>query len=125
MYCSKCGAENTEGSQFCNKCGASIGQSTPQTNNDALKVQINEAKSSEKTGWILTAVGIVIMLIGFLVGAGSTATRYIGNFQYETYHPNAAIGVTIAICGGVIGFIGAIAASFYMNKWLQLNKKLK
>ena len=131
MYCSKCGAQNADGSQFCNKCGATIGQSTPQptasqqSNNDALKIQIDEAKSSERTGWIMVAVGFIIIAIGAIVGLNSTALRYIGNLQYEAYHPNAEIGAIIVVGGGIIAFIGAIGIGFYRNKRLQLMKRLE
>jgi uncharacterized membrane protein YvbJ len=53
MYCSKCGAQNTDDSQFCNKCGAEL---TATLSNDAIKVQIEEARHLiEQNGRVFAA----------------------------------------------------------------------
>jgi uncharacterized integral membrane protein len=123
LHCSKCGAQNAEGSKFCSKCGNNL---VPQPEDNSLtKLEIEEVRRFERRGWMVTIVGLIIVVIGLLVGVGSTATRYIGNFEYETYHPNAEIGMIIVVGGFVIALIGAIGVTFYHNKRLQLTKRLK
>ena len=111
MYCSKCGTQNVDGSQFCNKCGAAIGQSTSETSNDALKLQINEARHNEKIGYGISA-GALILLIVVVIGAYSGVLDRRG-FLYAMVF---CIAFTI---------IGAILAAYYAFKKAILIKKVK
>ena len=64
MYCSKCGAQNADGSQFCNKCGAAL--KPENTSNDAIKIQIDEAVRTEKAGHGITFGGGIVLIISVI-----------------------------------------------------------
>lgn len=69
-YCSKCGAEITEGSKFCKNCGAPVENAEVSIENQKLgkqKRQTDHQKKEKKTPMIL---GIVAVLIVILAGLG-------------------------------------------------------
>jgi uncharacterized membrane protein len=57
MFCSKCGAENSDGAKFCSKCGAELG---------ALAVAKPEAESS--TGLTANVAGLLCYVAGWITG---------------------------------------------------------
>jgi uncharacterized membrane protein len=57
MFCSKCGAENPEGTKFCSKCGVELG---------APVVAKTEAESS--TGLSANVAGLLCYLAGWITG---------------------------------------------------------
>jgi len=111
MYCSKCGAENTDGSQFCNKCGAEIGKPA-STSNDALKVQIAEAQRGVIGSCFILAVSIILLII-----LAAVVPRGGGRGNEDV---TLAFVVLVGIAAG-----GTIRAIFYWYKKTNLIKKLK
>ena len=62
MFCSQCGAENTEGAKFCSKCGNRLGAAATPTE-DAAK---SEAESS--TGLSANVAGLLCYVAGWITG---------------------------------------------------------
>jgi len=114
LHCSKCGAQNVDGSQFCNKCGANLAPqpTVSQPSNDAIKSQIDEARRKEKIGYGITVVSIILLLILWAaVGQGG------GNGNDD---------IKILVAGLVVfAFIGVIASTYWNIKKIALMKKLK
>jgi hypothetical protein len=111
MYCSKCGAENADGSQFCNKCGAEIGKPA-STSNDALKVHIAEAQRGVIGSCFILAVSLILLII-----LAAAVPRGGGRGNEEV---TLAFVVLVGIGAG-----GTIRAIFYWYKKTSLIKKLK
>jgi uncharacterized membrane protein YvbJ len=61
MFCSKCGTQNADGSQFCNKCGNNLALKQPA--NDALELHIADAKQGIKAGIITGAICLLIIIV--------------------------------------------------------------
>jgi len=62
MFCSKCGAENPEGTSFCSKCGAGLGVAAAPTEGAARP----EAESS--TGMSANVAGLLCYLFTWITG---------------------------------------------------------
>jgi uncharacterized membrane protein len=62
MFCSKCGAENSEGAKFCSKCGAELG--APAKLSEAVAKP--EAESS--TGLSANVAGLLCYVLGWVTG---------------------------------------------------------
>jgi uncharacterized membrane protein len=58
MFCSKCGAENPDGTKFCSKCGADLGTS----------VQPSVTPSEGDTGLSANTAGLLCYLAGWITG---------------------------------------------------------
>jgi len=113
MYCSKCGAQNADGSQFCNKCGNNLAPKQPA--NDALDLQIADAKQGRNAGIIaLIICAIIIILLG---AASSDVTA---NNDRST-----AVIILIATILDIIGLIiSGVVVTYNLAKYERL-KKLK
>jgi len=61
MFCSKCGADNPEGTQFCSTCGVELGVAT-KSSGFAL------AMAPTLTVFIAVAVGLLLTVIGMHAG---------------------------------------------------------
>ena len=62
MFCSKCGAENPEGTNFCSKCGTGLGVAAKPTEDGAKP----EAESS--TGMSANIAGLLCYLFTWITG---------------------------------------------------------
>ena len=62
MFCSQCGAENTEKAKFCSKCGAELGAAATTTEGAATP----EAESS--TGLSANVAGLLCYVAGWITG---------------------------------------------------------
>jgi len=62
MFCSKCGAENPEGTNFCSKCGTGLGVAAKPTEDGAKP----EAESS--TGMSANIAGLLCYLFMWITG---------------------------------------------------------
>ena len=62
MFCSKCGAENPEGTNFCSKCGTGLGVAAKPTEDGATP----EAESS--TGMSANIAGLLCYLFTWITG---------------------------------------------------------
>ena len=62
MFCSKCGAENPEGTNFCSKCGTGLGVAAKPTEGGAKP----EAESS--TGMSANIAGLLCYLFTWITG---------------------------------------------------------
>jgi len=61
MFCTKCGAENAEGSKFCQKCGSLVVPETEKTTDTSLGIEPNlGGLLSYALGWI---TGLVMILL--------------------------------------------------------------
>jgi len=108
MFCSKCGAQNAEGSLFCNKCGAEL---TDPLSNDALKVQIEEARHLEVqggTGYKLSLVALVLAIV---------LAVFIPDYR--------ALFIILAVIAIIVGIWSVTLMSKYARKRADLIKKLK
>lgn len=70
-FCSNCGAQLREGSNFCGKCGSDTGSEKEQEH--VITEQVKEKKDS-KTVYLLGAIIFIFLLIGIIVW-GSTQVR--------------------------------------------------
>ena len=113
MYCSKCGTQNADGSQFCNKCGAAIGKPTSETSNDAIKVQIEDTRHSEKVGYTLFGIGVLIVVVGLCI------LLYLYN---TTAMP---VSIVIVVLGMVFALFGNLDVHRSKVKREELTKLLK
>jgi len=117
MYCSKCGAQNADGSQFCNKCGAAMNAvSQSQPISDAFKLEIEEARHNERVGWVITIVGIAGLVIGGYMAINQAGTHNVSG---------AFSGIVIASIGTFVAIFGFIIAAVNNQKREKLIKKLK
>jgi len=61
MYCSKCGAENPDGSKFCSKCGADLGGT-------AMPAEAPKAEATGGTSLSPNVAGLLCYLATWLTG---------------------------------------------------------
>ena len=61
MFCTKCGAENAEGSKFCQKCGSLVTPETEKTTDTSLGIEPNLGGLLSYALWWIT--GLVMVLL--------------------------------------------------------------
>jgi uncharacterized membrane protein YvbJ len=70
MFCSSCGAPNTDGASFCSKCGAALGQATapvqaPQAGSSAAPVPTTRRKNEWLALILNLFIGIGYLYLGY------------------------------------------------------------
>ncbi len=105
MFCSKCGAENPEGTNFCSKCGAGLGVGATPTEGAAKP----EAESS--TGMSADIAGLLCYLLMWITGIAFIVIEKKSTFvKFHAWQSIMTFGVlTVALLIlGPIPFIGRI-----------------
>ena len=100
MFCSKCGAENSEGAKFCSKCGAELGASV------GVKP---EAEST--TGLSANVAGLLCYVLGWITGIIFVVLEKKSTFvKFHAWQSIMTFGVlTVAqLVLGWIPFVGWI-----------------
>ena len=92
MYCTKCGAEIAEGSNFCVKCGA--------------KVENAPTENSDKKYWI-GVLGITLLISGILT---------LANIDYDFTSIGHAVGLAVGTLLKVAFPIGGVAFVIWLIK---------
>lgn len=133
MFCSKCGAEIPDGSQWCPQCGAQQGvaagpTATPNptfnpnvtpTPNPAYNVPAPSAPGAVP-GFILSLAGLLldwVPIAGFVLSIVGTAICGKGKKQMAA-NPMAYSNAGLLSAGHVIGIIGIVLGAFYLVFWL-------
>lgn len=65
-YCSKCGAEITEGSKFCKSCGAPVENTQATATNQKIQKEANSQKKGKKTPVIIGIITVVVLIFAGL-----------------------------------------------------------
>ncbi|MBE9515151.1 MAG: zinc-ribbon domain-containing protein [Chloroflexi bacterium] len=129
MFCSKCGAENPEGSKFCSKCGTGLGVAVAPAEGAAKpEAESSTGMSANIAGllcylftWITGIIFVVIekksifvkfhawqsiMTFGVLTIAHLVLTTILGVIAVATLSPGLAI--LAQVMGWLIGIAGLI-----------------
>ena len=70
MFCPKCGAENTDGSQLCQKCGATMATEAPKPSGSTTSLQPNIA------GLLCYVAGWISGLVFYLIEKENKLVRF-------------------------------------------------
>jgi len=129
MFCSKCGAENPEGTKFCSKCGAELGAPAKPSEGAAKPETESSTGLSANVagllcyvaGWITGIIFIVlekksifvkfhawqsIMTFGVLTVAHLILSTILGAIAVAALSPGLAIFA--GVIGWIIGILGFI-----------------
>jgi hypothetical protein len=124
MFCSKCGSENLDGSQFCAKCGTAITSGS---------VAVGNLSERKRHGF--TSFWLIFLIVGYLIGG----SIYLFAPQVITQYWNASnglimlygiatiagiIGIVLLLCWKKIGFwiiIGLSIVSIFLNVAIGMN----
>jgi uncharacterized membrane protein YvbJ len=86
VYCTKCGSENPENSEFCQECGSKLAITEKQTSNkDESTVDMKPSMILVVLGYIFAISGLLFGLIGGLIGI------VIGLYLYTRKNPKAKL----------------------------------
>lgn len=116
MFCSKCGAEIPDGSQWCPKCGAQQGVQAPV---QPVSTQPQTAPGSI-AGFILSLAGFLvdwIPIAGLVLSIIGTVICGKGKKQVAA-NPSAYNNTGLLTAGHIIGIIGIVAGAIYLVIWL-------
>lgn len=103
MFCSRCGAENPEGTNFCSKCGAPLG---------ALAAAKAEAESS--TGLSVNAAGLLCYVAGWVTGIVFVVLEKKSTFvKFHAWQSIMVFGVLTVAHLILSTILGAIAAATF------------
>ena len=109
MFCSKCGAENPEGTNFCSKCGTGLGVTAKPTEGGAKP----EAESS--TGMSANIAGLLCYLFTWITGIVFVVIEKKSTFvKFHAWQSIMVFGVlTIAhlVLATILGVIAAATLS--------------
>ena len=114
MFCSKCGEEIPDGSQWCPKCGAQQGAS-----NQNLE-QVPQPAPGSIPGFILSLAGLLldwIPIAGLALSIVGVALCSKGKKQVAS-NPAAYTSSGLLTAGHVIGIIGIVGGAVYLVIWL-------
>jgi len=142
-FCSKCGAQVSEGDLFCSKCGAkaaALEVATPPVSDIERKgQQIAEAGRHEMTALIAGAIGVVLIVVGLALGlitrthvhqslfwANGWLGTHIHQFGATVYehHPYRNLSLGLGAGGALVAFIGFGKGLYYSIKSRRLLKEL-
>jgi len=105
MFCSKCGAENPDGTKFCSKCGADLG----------VSAQPSETSPKGDTGLSANTAGLLCYLAGWITGIVFLVIEKKSKFvRFHAWQSIMTFGVlTVAqiIVSGILAAIGAATFS--------------
>jgi len=109
MFCSKCGAENPEGSKFCSKCGTGLGVAAKPTEGGA------EPEAESSTGMSANIAGLLSYLFTWITGIIFVVIEKKSTFvKFHAWQSIMTFGVlTVALIFffGILGPIGAATRS--------------
>lgn len=118
MFCSKCGAEIPDGTQWCPKCGAQQGAAA-QTPVQTANAQPQTAPGAV-VGFILSLAGLFVDWIpvaGLVLSIIGTSICGKGKKQVAA-NPSAYTNTGLLSAGHVIGIIGIVCGAVYLVIWL-------
>ena len=131
MYCTKCGAQNPDGSNFCQSCGAALVAATPAPSSPAPAspltvpppppVQAVTAPTPpavtqpvKKTSGMAVAA-LVMGIVGFFTGITSILAIIFGGVALNETSKNPDIaGRGMAVAGLVLGIIVLVGGLFWL-----------
>jgi hypothetical protein len=143
-FCSKCGAQVSEGDLFCSKCGAKAAApevATPSASDIERKgQQIAEAGRHQMMALIAGAVGVVLIVVGLALGLITrthihqgifwadgwlgTHIQQFGATVYE-HHPYRNLSLGLGAGGTLVAFIGFGKGLYHSIKSRRLLRELK
>jgi len=106
--CAACGTESTDDSRFCRRCGAPMTSEHAEIKVLQMTAEARAGHTSVVTSAIMLMVTSIIALITLII-AGTGAMSAKGAW-------------TLAIIGGIIGFLNLLVTLF---AWNRLNRALK
>ena len=105
MFCSKCGAENPDGTKFCSKCGADLG----------VSAQPSETSTKGDTGLSANTAGLLCYLAGWITGIVFLVIDKKRKFvRFHAWQSIMTFGILTAaqiIVSGILAAIGAVTFS--------------
>ena len=99
MFCSKCGAENPEGSKFCQSCGATL---TPSTPSGAKPTGASTGLQPNVAGLLCYVLGWISGLVFFLIEKENQFVRFHAMQSIVTFGALTVAGIILSF----IPFIG-------------------
>lgn len=104
MFCSKCGAENPDGTKFCSKCGADLGASD----------QPSVTPSEGDTGLSANTAGLLCYLAGWITGIVFLVIDKKRKFvRFHAWQSIMTFGVLTVVQIVVSGILAAIGAATF------------
>jgi uncharacterized membrane protein len=77
MFCSKCGAENPEGTKFCSKCGAELGAAAaPAEGGAKVEAETSVGMSPNTAGLLCYVLGWITGIIFVVLEKKSTFVKF-------------------------------------------------
>lgn len=77
MFCSKCGAENPEGTKFCSKCGADLGAAAaPPEGGAKVEAETSVGMSPNTAGLLCYVLGWITGIIFVVLEKKSTFVKF-------------------------------------------------
>jgi uncharacterized membrane protein YvbJ len=105
MYCTKCGAQITEGSNFCSKCGAAVDQSAAQSQPSSAQPQPVQTVSVTPTS-SFSIVSLVTGILGLFINPLSILAIIFGALGISQTNKNPNLkGHGMAVAGLVLGIV--------------------
>ena len=105
MFCSKCGAENPDGTKFCSKCGADLGASA----------QPSETATKGDTGLSANTAGLLCYLAGWITGIVFLVIdknrKFVKFHAWQSIMTFGILTVVQIIVSGILAAIGAATFS--------------
>jgi hypothetical protein len=129
-YCTKCGVKLAEGVNFCSSCGTRIGTPPPSTpvvarkNDVKIKDRIAYATRNEIFAFVVSVVGIVMMVGGGILGSVTRTHSELWGIVSYIEKPYRDVGLGLLIFGGVSCAISIAAAIYYDMLRKQLVERL-
>jgi uncharacterized membrane protein len=106
MYCSKCGAENSEGAKFCSQCGAQLAVTTTQPAEGTPKPEVESS-----TGLAANTAGLLCYVLGLVTGIIFVVWEKKSTFvKFHAWQSIMTFGVLAVVYLVISTMLGAIAA---------------
>ena len=100
MYCSKCGAQNPEGTSICQSCAAPLSVAAPATTSTV----VSPPAPKESSG--LAVAALVLGILGFFTGITSILAIIFGAIGISQTKRNSNLGGRgMAVAGLVMGIV--------------------
>lgn len=117
MFCSKCGAEIPEGTQWCPQCGTRQGTATPAEN---PVVNTPQTAPGAIAGFILSLAGLLldwVPIAGLALSIVGTVICGKGKKEMAA-KPGNYTNTGMLTAGHILGIIGIIGGAIYLMFWL-------